>query len=66
MIIAIQEKEVVCSNCQHFVQHYVCFGGFTACNAGHCTYPRIKDRKPGQVGCDYFKEKEAKPNASNL
>lgn len=25
-------------------------------NCGHCTYPRCKDRKPGQQGCEHFQQ----------
>lgn len=57
MQITIQSKETVCANCKYFTQHYIYIGGFVPCNAGHCTYPRIKDRKPGRPGCEYFKEK---------
>lgn len=55
MILGIDEREEVCANCQHFIQHYVKPGSqvIVACNAGHCTYPRLKGRKPGET-CDKF------------
>lgn len=65
MILGIDEREEVCANCQHFIQHYVKPGRYEiiagryeiiACNAGHCTYPRLKDRKPGET-CDKFEFK---------
>lgn len=43
----IHETEEVCANCKHFYQHYVKVGlEFDVCNAGHCSYPRAKDKKP--------------------
>ena len=58
MIIRINNREEVCANCEHFTQHYVMFegfiGGIGAINAGHCAYPRIKDRKPGHPACENF------------
>ena len=55
-------KEVVqktqCSNCKHFYQHYVLTEhGYLATNAGHCCYPRLKDRKPTDY-CDHWEYKE--------
>lgn len=37
--------------------------GFIAANAGHCVYPRVKDRKPGACGCEHFKEKRGETDA---
>lgn len=55
MLFGINEKEEVCANCKHFVQHYTYsrWKGYGACNAGHCIYPRMKSRKPGQT-CEHF------------
>ncbi len=55
MLFGINEKEEVCANCKHFIQHYIksCYTGVSACNAGHCIYPRMKVRKPGDT-CIHF------------
>lgn len=54
MKIWISEREEICANCKHYVQHYTCLlERFTPCNAGHCVYPRLKARKPGQT-CERF------------
>ena len=44
-----------CGECQHFYQHYVldaqsCVKVF----CGHCSYPRLKSRKPDAPGCKHF------------
>ena len=49
------DKEI-CRNCVHYRRHYTldkecCM----AVNCGHCTYARIKHRKPDTPACDYFK-----------
>lgn len=63
----IGEGETVCANCAHYVQHYILSScrpsGFIAANAGHCVYPRVKDRKPGACGCEHFKEKRGETDA---
>ena len=57
--INITDKEATCANCKHYVQHYVqhCMSIDSAymmpCNCGHCVYPRVKSRKPGDV-CEKF------------
>lgn len=60
--IGVQEGETVCANCAHYIQHYTLSrytpGGLLAVNAGHCTYPRIKDRKPGACACEHFAERK--------
>lgn len=58
--VEISEREAVCINCKHFYQHYIftAYSGFSPCNAGHCDYPRIKGRKPGDT-CVNFCFKDA-------
>ena len=49
--------EEVCANCGHYRQHYIrdLYGrAYVPCNSGHCVYPRCKERKPGQPGCEHF------------
>ena len=62
MMYKISENEDVCANCKYFRQHYIkeSFGyGFIACNAGHCVYPRMKNRSPGDT-CKNFGTKNRK------
>ena len=64
-VIHIQKTEQVCCNCKHYIQHYitVCFGHANEymevrpVNFGHCTFPRVKSRKPGD-SCGYFESEE--------
>lgn len=55
LMYGIYETEMVCANCRHFYQHYVKGErlNFHPCNSGHCSYPRIKDRKPADT-CKHF------------
>lgn len=62
MFIVFQSEEV-CANCRHYFQHYIKdpYGSaYTPCNSGHCVYPRCKERKPGQQGCEHFQKAKAK------
>lgn len=54
-LYGIDEREEVCANCKYFWQHYVYESrcGFSPCNAGHCTYPRLKNRKTNDT-CRHF------------
>lgn len=57
-----------CSNCKHFIQHYVrglYMNDFEPAYAGHCTYPRIKDRKPNN-SCDKFEPAASVPDADGV
>lgn len=56
-----------CSDCKHFVQHYgkksplearLCGYEYYTLNAGHCTFPRIKDRTPDTLACKNFEIKD--------
>ncbi len=56
----ISEHEEVCANCRHFYQHYgksvyAYSVSFAAINAGHCVYPRTKNRYPYDT-CKYFEK----------
>lgn len=61
--IAIDNGEAVCANCKHYIQHYMrVFSGKSSefvelrpVNYGHCIYPRVKDRKPGD-SCGLFEQ----------
>lgn len=48
------DKEI-CKNCTHYRRHYLLDN--ECCmpvNCGHCTYARIKQRKPNSPACVYF------------
>lgn len=59
-------KVATCSDCKYFLQHYIKTDmpnwmtdhGYTKANAGHCIFPRIKNREPGTLACKYFELKE--------
>ena len=53
----------LCTLCPALHTRQVSPGGFIAANAGHCVYPRVKDRKPGACGCEHFKEKRGETDA---
>ena len=59
MSITIFDSEEVCANCKRYNQHYVYdeIFGYIACNCGHCPYPRLKHRTPGQT-CEHFERRE--------
>ena len=58
-IFVTKKDERVCENCRYFHQHYVRDGcGFSKVFAGHCTYPRLKDRENSD-SCDYFERRGA-------
>lgn len=61
--IKIMSEDVCCGRCEHFVQHYIIdpihmYGRehYTAINYGHCTYPRLKQRRVEQK-CAHFSER---------
>ena len=65
MMILVSKEEKVCYNCKHFWQHYIYnkrHNRFDFCNAGHCVKPRIKNRKPDQKACEYFKQRKEEGN----
>jgi len=49
-----------CANCAHYHQHYVMRenGTYFECWDGHCTEPRIKNRKPNTLACERWEAKE--------
>ena len=63
--LLIDEETQCCANCAHFHQHYIrsaqvskphkhCFWPI---GQGHCTYPRMKNRRTDDV-CEYFERKQ--------
>ena len=59
--VRIDESEECCVNCTHFIQHYTFTPHgkqpFIPVHCGHCTHPRIKDRKPNDT-CNHFEHKK--------
>lgn len=45
-----------CQTCKYYYQHYVKCGKnrYVSVEAGHCSHPRLKDRKPETPACDRF------------
>ena len=60
MNIHIIEDETVCANCKHYRGHFVRWAeyadGYYQTNCGHCVYPRIKHRHPGNEACYNFEK----------
>ncbi len=55
----VEPETEACANCKHFYQHYIWIRcGYEPIASGHCTYPRVKDRKVYDC-CEHFeREKE--------
>ncbi len=52
-----RKDERVCENCKYFYQHYIkTERGFKETFAGHCFYPRMKEREATD-SCKYFEQK---------
>lgn len=48
-------KGTACKNCLHFKQHYILSEDrFLRAHCGHCTFSRVKRKKPDSVGCEKF------------
>lgn len=58
-------KGLLCHDCQHFHQHYIkdeeCCASV---RCGHCTYPRLKSRKPDTPACTHFAQRQPPATAS--
>lgn len=53
----MMEEKKYCESCAHFVQHYRWENERAyPVGCGHCTYPRVKHRRP-EDGCDKWTEK---------
>ena len=51
----IYEGKKVCCTCAHYTQHYrKDLWGYSAVHCGHCSFPRVKTRKPNQT-CGHWK-----------
>lgn len=60
MLMEVNVAKGMCGMCCHYHQHYVQadFGldGYIPCYSGHCSYPRMKNRKPMDQ-CENYIEK---------
>ena len=58
-VFNVREDEEVCANCAHFHQHYGegPMGTLLPLNCGHCVYPRVKNRCPGDT-CDKYEKED--------
>jgi len=69
LIIDIGRNEDTCGRCRYFVQHWVYsekFGQeFVPINAGHCTYPRSKNRFIHET-CPHFEAGEFAPHVKMI
>ena len=44
-----------CGSCEYFHQHYILNGrGIVRVYCGHCTYQRIRTRRPDRDACDHY------------
>ena len=64
----ISKNDKVCFNCKYFVQHYIytkfydSYMDYSPCGIGHCTTPRLKNRKPNHKVCEHFEWKNGDGN----
>ena len=50
-------EQLTCRGCQHFHLHYVLDQHHaTPLNCGHCSYPRLKKRRPTEPVCMHYTE----------
>jgi len=48
-------SEQHCCDCRYFLQHYILEKGkFMRVYCGHCTYLKVRRKKPGTVACESF------------
>ena len=56
--LGIFEGKKVCYTCAHYAPHYrKTERGYWAVHCGHCSFPRVKTRKPDQT-CEHWKPVE--------
>ena len=60
----------ICKNCVYFRQHYtISDEHYSELHCGHCTYPRMKHRKPDAKACEHFEQRGeplSKPNRRDV
>ena len=51
--------EKCCKTCQHYIAHYIRTGRgtYSRLHCGHCTEPRLKDRKESTPACRHYSPK---------
>ena len=55
-------ESLTCETCVHFIQHYrLEEDSCAAVNCGHCTYPRLKHRKPLTEACIHYAPRLSPP-----
>lgn len=61
--IGLMDGDRCCANCVHYHPHYVrrSFGDFYKISWGHCSYPRLKNRKVLDV-CEHFENLKRSEN----
>ncbi len=55
-----------CASCRYFEQHYVRIGKnrYMTVEAGHCTSPRLKDRKAATPACPHYSHRRVKQDGT--
>ena len=58
----MEQEKKTCAGCKFFYQHYICNqeNQYTTVACGHCTSPRLKDRRPNTPACQHFSKKAKK------
>ena len=58
--VVIYMDEKFCKSCVHYIQHYgLNKRRLYRLNCGHCTFPKIRNRRPYTVACAYYMPGEA-------
>ena len=54
------EQKPTCKTCQHYVPHYTrsARGVYHRLYCGHCTEPRIKDRREDTPACPHYRPRK--------
>ena len=48
-------EKITCRSCAHFHQHYgLAAGRIFRVHCGHCTYPKIRHKRPTANTCQYY------------
>jgi len=53
-----ETEEKMCKGCRYFNQHYVkARSGYMPTDYGHCTNPRLREKRPGTPACTRFSKR---------
>ena len=56
-------EQITCQSCAHYRQHYVLSQDiFFQVHCGHCTYPKLKTKRPDAKICENYMQSEPKGN----